>query len=412
MEQVYERCCGLDVHKDTVVACLRVPGEGVRRHQEVRTFGTTTAELLALADWLTEHRCTHAAMESTGIYWKPVFNLLESVCEVMLVNARHIKAVPGRKTDVKDCEWIAELLEHGLLRSSFIPPEPIRELRDLTRYRKTLIQQRASEVNRVQKFLETANIKLGSVATDVLGVSGRAMLEALIAGERDATKLAKLAKGTLRKKHQALVAALAGRFTQHHAFLLGQILAHLDELDQHIAQCDLKVDEYVRPFVRELELLDTIPGVGRRTAEAIVAEVGTDMSRFPSAAHLASWAALCPGNHESAGKRRGGKTRRGNHWRRTALIECSLAATRSRDTYLSSLYSRIARRRGGKKAAVAVAHSILLAVWHILHDGVPYQELGASHFDRLNAERLARHYVRRLQELGLEVTVQPAGEAA
>src|SRR5436309_858489 len=261
---------------------------------------------------------------------------------------------------LKDCEWIAELLEHGLLRSSFIPPEPIRQLRDLTRYRKTLIQQRASEVNRVQKFLETADLKLGSVATDVLGVSGRAMLEALIAGERDATKLAKLAQGTLRNKRLALVAALAGRFPQHHAFLLGQILAHIDELDQHIARCDLKVDEYVRPFVREIELLDTIPGVGRRTAEAIVAEIGIDMSRFPSAAHLASWAALGPGNHESAGKRRGGKTRRGNHWLRTALIECSLAATRSRDTYLSSLYSRIARRRGGKKAAVAVAHNILI----------------------------------------------------
>ena len=412
MERVYERCCGLDVHKDTVVACLRVPGAGRRRQTVVRTFGTTTGELLALADWLLANRCSHAAMESTGIYWKPVFNLLESVCEVMVVNARHIKAVPGRKTDVKDCEWIAELLEHGLLRGSFIPPEPIRDLRDVTRYRKTLVQQRAAEVNRVQKLLETANIKLGSVATDVLGVSGRAMLEALIAGERDPARLAELARGTLRNKRRALAAALSGRFTRHHAFLLGQILAHIDELDRHIAQCGLQVDEYVRPFSREVDLLDTIPGVGRQAAEAIVAEVGTDMSRFPSAAHLASWAALCPGNHESAGKRRSGKTRSGNRWLRMVLIECALAAARRRDTYLASLHSRIARRRGGKKAAVAVAHNILIAVWHILHQGVPYRELGASHFDRLNTERLTRHYLRRLAELGVKATIQSVTEAA
>src|SRR2546425_2205198 len=251
MERVHERCCGLDVHKETVVACLRTPGERGRRKVEVRTFGTTTPELLTLGDWLIEHRCSHAAMESTGVYWKPVFNLLESVCEVLLVNARHIKMVPGRKTDVKDCEWIAELLELGLLKSSFIPPEPIRDLRDVTRYRKTLIQQRAAEANRVQKLLEDANIKLGSVATDVLGVSGRAMLSALIAGERDGARLAALARGVLRKKARALTAALTGRFTAHHGFLLGQILAHIEEIERHIAACDLRVEEQLRPFASE-----------------------------------------------------------------------------------------------------------------------------------------------------------------
>jgi len=412
MERVYERCCGLDVHKATVVACLRVPGERGRRRIEVRTFGTTTTELLALGDWLTEHRCTHVAMESTGVYWKPVFNLLESVCEVLLVNARHIKMVPGRKTDVRDCEWIGELLELGLLRSSFIPPEPIRDLRDVTRYRKTLIQQRAAEANRVQKLLELANIKLGNVATDVLGASGRAMFDALIAGERDGERLARLAKGRLKRKRAALGPALTGRFTQHHAFLLGQLLRHIDELDEHIAQCDRKVDEYLSPFANEAELLQTIPGVGRRTAEVIIAEVGVEMDRFPSAAHLASWAGLCPGNNESAGKRKSGKTRKGNQWLRRALIEAAWSSTRTRDTYLSSLYSRLARRRGAKKAAVAVAHSTLVAVWHILKNHVPYQDLGASHFDKLHTERLTRHYLRRLEDLGLKVTVQPIDEAA
>ncbi len=412
MERVHERCCGLDVHKETVVACLRLPGEHRRRQMQVKTFGTTTPELLALGDWLTEHRCTHVAMESTGVYWKPVFNLLESVCEVLLVNARHIKMVPGRKTDVKDCEWIAELLELGLLKSSFIPPEPIRDLRDVTRYRKTLIQQRAAEANRVQKLLELANIKLGNVATDVLGASGRAMMDALIAGERDAEQLARLARGKLRRKRAVLGPALTGRFTPHHAFLLGQILAHIDELDDHVVQCDRKVDEYLRPFGQEADLLQTIPGIGRRTAEVIIAEVGVEMDRFPSAAHLASWSALCPGNNESAGKRRSGKTRKGNGWLRRALIEAAWSASRTRSTYLASLYSRVARRRGARKAAVAVAHSTLVAVWHILKHHVPYQDLGPSHFDKLHTERLRRHYLRRLEDLGLKVTVEQNTEAA
>ncbi len=412
MERVFERCAAVDVHKETVVTNLRVPGESGQRRSEIRTFGTTTPELLALADWFVEHRVTCVAMESTGVYWRPVFNVLESVCEVMLVNPKHVKMVPGRKTDVKDCEWLGQLLEHGLLRGSFVPPEPIRELRDVTRYRKILIQQRAAEANRVQKLLEGANIKLGNVASDVLGASGWAMLKALVAGQRDAAQLAELAQGALRKKRKALAMALLGRFTAHHAFLLGHLLAHIEELDQHIAQCDQKVDDYLRPFAPELRLLQTIPPVGRRTAEAIIAEVGADMTPFPSAAHLASWAGLCPGNRESAGKRKSGKTRKGSRWLRGALIEASWGATRSRDTYLASLFRRVLRRRGAKKAAVAVAHSMLVAAWHILKNRVPYHELGASHFDTLNTQRLTRYYLSRLEDLGVKVTVPTASEAA
>lgn len=410
MQLLYERCAGLDVHKKTVVASLHEPDGAGGRTRDLRTFGTTTAGLLQLADWLHAHHVTHVAMESTGVYWKPVFNLLESVCEVLLVNPRHVKALPGRKTDIMDCEWLAQLLEHGLLRSSFIPPEPVRELRDLTRYRKTLIQQRAAEVNRVQKLLEGANIKLGDVASNVLGVSGRAMLRALVAGERDGAVLAELARGQLRKKLPQLVPALTGRFTPHHAFLLGQLLTHIEELEQHVAQCDTKIDEQLRPFGSELELLLTAPGIGRRTAETVIAEIGVDMTRFPSGAHLASWAGLCPGNQESAGKRKSGRTRYGNPWLRGALIEAAWGVTRTRDTYLSSLFRRVVRRRGAKKAAVAVAHSLLVAIWHMLNRRVAYHELGANHFDKLNTQRLTRHYVRRLEELGLKVTV--AQEAA
>jgi transposase len=412
MERVHERCGGLDVHKKTVMTCVRVVDEQGKSKKQVRTFGTTTPELLALADWLLENRVTHVAMESTGVYWKPVFYMIENVCEVILVNPGHVRMLPGRKTDIKDCEWLAELLEHGLLRSSFVPPEPIRELRDLTRYRKRLIQQHAAEVNRIHKLLEDANIKLGSVASDVLGVSGRAMLKALIAGECDGAQLAALAKGVLRKKTKPLTAALTGRFSPHHAFLLEQILAHLDELERHIAAFDQQLEEHLRPFAQELELLQTIPGVGQRTAEVIVAEIGNDMSPFPDAAHLASWAGVCPGNRESAGKRKGGKTRKGNRWLRGALIEASWGVSRSRDTYLAALFRRVLRRRGPKKAAVAVAHSILVAAWHILHDRVTYHELGASHFDQLNTQRLTRHYLHRLEELGVKVTVEATPEAA
>lgn len=412
MEVVYERCCGMDVHGKTVVACLRTPGEKGRRRGEVRTFGTTTAELLQLSDWLTEAGCTHVAMESTGVYWRPVHNILEGTFEVLLINAQHIKAVPGRKTDVKDSEWIAELLEHGLLKASFIPPQPIRELRELTRYRKTLIQERARESHRLCKILESANIKLGNVASHVTGVSGRQMLRALAAGERDGAVLAELAKGTLRKKRDALAPALTGRFTEHHGFLVEQILAHIEFLEQAIAGCDARIEVHTRPFATVIEQVTTVPGIARRGAESILAETGTDMSQFPSAAHLASWACICPGNDQSAGKRRSGKTRRGNPWLRAVRIECAWAAARTKGTYLAALYSRIARRRGAKKAIVAVAHSILAAIYHMLRDGTVYHDLGPAHFDSLAQDRLTRYHVRRLEELGHAVTLAPIPEVA
>jgi transposase len=413
MERVYERCAGLDVHARTVVACLRTPGPGGKREQIVRTFGTTTAELLALGDWLLEAGCTHVAMESTGVYWKPVYNILENLCEVLLVNARHIRQVPGRKTDVKDCEWIAQLLEVGLLRKSFIPPLATRQLRDITRYRKTLIQQRAAEVNRLHKLLEDANIKLGQVATDIMGVSGRAMLAALAAGERDGERLAELALGMLRNKHEQLGRALTGRFSEHHGFLLRQLLGHVEELERHIAACDAQVAEYLGPLSEaKVRRLQTIPGVGQRAAEVIVAEVGTDMSQFPTAAHLASWAGMCPGNHQSAGKRLSGRSRKGDPWLRSVLVEAALGAVRSKGTYLSARYRRVARRRGHKKAVIAVGHSILVAAWHLLAKEVKYDELGASHFDQRDTQRLTRYYLLRLKELGLEVAVQALPHAA
>ena len=310
MEVLYRVCCGLDVHKKSVVACLRFPGPKRRRAEEVRTFGTTTRELLRLADWLTAAECTHVAMESTGVYWRPVYQVLEGTFELLLVNAQHVKMVPGRKTDIKDCQWIAQLLEHGLLRSSFVPPAPLRELRELTRYRRQLIEEHTREVNRVQKVLETANIKLGDVASDVFGASGRAMLKALIAGERDAAKLADLARGLLRKKEAQLREALVGRVTDHHIFMLQGLLNHAEFLEQQIALFDARIEEETRPFATALERLDTITGVARRSAEQIVAELGDDMSRFPTSAHAASWTGICPGNNESAGKRKSGKTRK------------------------------------------------------------------------------------------------------
>lgn len=408
MEQIYERCCGLDVHKNRVVACLRMPGPSGRRRSEVHTFGTTTGELLRLADWLTENGCTHAAMESTGVYWKPVFNVLEGVCEILLVNAQHIKAVPGRKTDVRDCEWIAELLEHGLLKPSFIPPEPIRDLRDLTRYRKTLIRERASEINRIQKLLETANIKLASVATDVMGASGRAMLAALVSGQQDPEQLANLAKGTLIAKRGQLVDALRGRFRDHHAFMLRQMLNHVDELERNIKECSARIEECMAPFVMERTLLETITAVGRMTAEVLIAELGVDMTRFPSAAHCASWTGICPGNHESAGKRKSGRVRKGNVWLKTALVEAALAGKKQKNTYFAALGRRITSRRGAKRATLAVAHAILVSAWHILAGGQPYRDLGPNHFDKLAADRLRRYHVRRLRDLGFNVTLQPA----
>ena len=412
MDRWIERCCGLDVHKQTVAACVRVPGAKGRRTQEVRTFGTTTPDLLALQDWLAAHQVTHVAMESTGVFWKPVYYVLEARFTVLLVNAAHIKQVPGRKTDVRDCQWIAELLEHGLLRGSFVPPPVIRDLRELTRYRRTQIQERTRVANRLHKVLQDANVKLSNVTHHVLGVSGRAMLDALVAGTTDPDVLADLARGQLRKKLPALRQALTGRFRAHHAFLLGQILAHLDYLEEAIAAVSAHIEEQLRPFAPQVERLMTIPGVQRRTAETILAEIGTDMAVFPTAGHLASWAGMCPGNDESAGKRRSGKTRKGSKWLRTSLIEAANAAARTKATALGARYRRILPHRGHRKAIVAVGRHILEISHHLLRTDRTYQELGPDYFDRRHAERLQRRCIRQLEQLGLQVTITPASAAA
>ena len=413
MDVILERCAGLDVHQATVTACLRLPGPAGERAQVIQTFGTTTPALLALRDWLVAHQATHVAMESTGVYWKPVYYALEdAVQQVLLVNATHLAKVPGRKTDVQDCAWIAQLLECGLLRGSFVPPPAIRELRDLTRYRKTLIQDRTREVNRLHKLLEDAGLKLATVATDVLGKSGRAMLSALVEGTTDPALLADLARGRLRAKLPALRQALTGRFRDHHAFLLGQLLAHLDYLDETIATLSQAIEAHLAPFAAEAARLQTIPGVKQRTLEAIVAEIGADMRHFPTAGHLASWAGLCPGNHESAGKRRRGRTRKGDRWLKAALVEASLAAIRVKGGALGARYRRICRHAGHNVAIVAVAHAILEIAWHLLTQETTYRELGADYIDRRDKERSARRHVRSLEQLGYRVTVEPASIAA
>lgn len=408
MDRQLERCCGLDVHKDTIAACVRIGGPSGRAAQHVQTFRTTTADLLVLRDWLAAHGVTHVAMESTGVYWKPVYYALESDFTCLLVNAAHIKQVPGRKTDVHDCVWIAQLLEHGLLRGSFVPPVPIRELRDLTRYRKGLIHDRTRVANRLHKTLEDAGVKLASVASDILGVSGRAMLEALAHGTTDPEILAQLARGRLRGKLPALRAALAGRFRSHHAFLVAQLLAHLEYIDEAIATLSTEIESRLAPFADQLTRLDSIPGINRRTAEVIIAEVGVDMSVFPSAAHLASWAALCPGNNESAGKHKSGKTRKGNRWLRNALIEAAAGASRAKDSALQARFRRVLRRRGPKKAVVALAHALLRIAYHVLADGTTYRELGADYSDRRHTQRLTRRAIRLLEGQGYRVTLEPA----
>jgi transposase len=366
MQVIYERCAGLDVHKKTVVACVVTPAG-----QETRTFATMTADLLALADWLLACGCTHVAIESTGDYWKPVFNILEGTCEVILVNAQHVKAVPGRKTDVKDAAWLAELLQHGLLRASFIPPVAQRELRDLTRDRSTFIRERVTLINRVQKLLEDANIKLAAVASDIMGVSGRAILAALIAGHTEPHTLAELAKGRLRSKREPLAKAWEGRVKPHHRFGLTALLCQIDGLDDTIARFDAQSQAICGPFEKAVGLLDTIPGIARHTAEMIVAEIGTDMSRFPRADHLASWAGVAPGNYESAGKRASGKTRKGNRFLRTTLVQAAHAAARTKGTDLSAQYRRLAARRGKKRAMLALAHSMLLMAYYMIQRQEP-----------------------------------------
>jgi transposase len=410
MDTLYPRCAGIDVHKSNVVVCVRC------RHrrklvEEVRTFSTMTADLLTLADWLTEQGVTHVAMESTGVYWKPVFNLLEGSVHVILVNAEHIKQVPGRKTDVKDCQWIAQLLQHGLLKASFVPPQPTRELRDLTRQRTQLIQERSAAVNRIQKVLEDANIKLAGVATDVLGASGRDMLEALIRGETDAEKLADLARKRLRAKIPQLQQALQGRVTEHHRFLLRMHLDHITHLEELIGRLGARVEEALVPFAEAEQRLQSIPGVSQRVAETVLAEIGTNMDQFPSAGHLASWAGMCSGNNESAGKRRSGRTTKGNRWLKRILVQAAWAASHTKGTYLAAQYRRLAKRRGRKRALVAVGHTLLVIIYHVLKRGTTYAELGADFLDRQEPERLTRQLVKRLEALGHKVTLEPT-EAA
>jgi transposase len=375
MDLIHPCCAGLDVHKKTVVACARRAGPDGQVSRRVLTFGTMTADLIALADWLDAEGVTHVAMESTGVYWKPVFHLLEGRFEVLLANAHHIKNVPGRKTDVKDAEWVAQLLQYGLLSPSFIPPPPIRELRDLTRQRAQLVRERAAAANRVQKVLEDANIKLAGVATDVLGASGRAMLAAIVGGAEDPAALAALARGSLRRKAPELTLALRGRVTDHHRFLLRTLLRQVDQLEGLIGEYAARIEEVTTPFAEAAGRLETIPGVGAKAAEVIVAEIGTDMTAFPTAGHLASWAGLCPGNHESAGKRRTGKTTKGSRWLRTTLVQVAWAASHTKATIFSATYRKWAKRMGKKKALVALGHKILVVAYKLLKDRTDYREL-------------------------------------
>ena len=405
MEVLYDRCCGIDVHKRSLTACVLTPGPGGRPAKAVRTFGTMTADLEALAAWLTEAGVTHVAMESTGVYWKPLWNVLEERFSLLLVNAQHVKQVPGRKTDVGDAEWLADLLRHGLLRGSFVPERAERELRELTRYRSSLVRMRTAEVNRLQKTSEGANIKLASVVSDVTGASARAMLEELVAGNADAAVLAELARGSLRRKRAELAQALNGTLSAHQRFLIGQHLTMIDVLDEQIAAVSAEVDERLRPFEGALALLDSIPGIARRTAEVIVAEVGTDMGRFPTAGDLASWAGMCPGNHESAGKRKSGKTRKGSPWLRTALTEAAAAAGRSKETALAGRYQRLLVRRGKKKATVAVGRTILERCHLLLTTGAFYAEPPPPQMNEQRRAAEERRLVRRLEELGHRVTL-------
>lgn len=438
MEVTFTHCAGLDVHKKTVVACCITPGAKGEKQIEVRTFGTMTVDLLALSDWLTSQQITHVAMESTGEFWKPIYNLLEGNFELLVVNAKHIKNVPGRKTDVKDAEWIAELLRHGLVRGSFIPPQAQRDLRDLTRQRTNLVQDRATVVNRLQKVLEWANIKLSSVATDVTGVSARAMLEAIVQDQVDPAALSELARGRLRKKRDALEQALTGAVRNHHRFMIAQHLMQIDFLDQQIAAFDEQIaaamqdlsqppdepgptqpdasqvvvtppEDTTAPLTWEaaVALLDTIPGVGPRAAEMILAEIGLDMSRFPSEAHLSSWAKVSSGNNESAGKRYSGAIGHGNRWLRTVLVQVAWAAVKVKKSYLSSFYHRLAARRGAKRAIIAVAHRMLIAIYHMLKKHEPYKDLGATYLDERNKPKVVSRMKHRIEQLGYRVTIEP-----
>ncbi|WP_033329009.1 IS110 family transposase [Streptomyces yerevanensis] len=409
MDVVHERCAGIDISKADVKVCVRVPGPGKRRRKEIRTFSTMTRDLLAMRDWLLAEQITVVGMEATGSYWKPVFYLLEDALECWLLNARHMKNVPGRKTDVADSEWLCKMVEHGLVRPSFVPPRPIRQLRDLTRYRTEVIRERTREAQRLEKLLEDAGIKLSAVVSDLLGKSARAMLEALIAGERDPKALAELAKASMRAKRQTLAQALTGQFTDHHAFLARTMLDRIDAVTATEARLSEEITCQLAPFRRPIELLTTIPGVSTRAAEMILAEIGADMTRFPSAAHLASWAGMCPGNHESAGKHTSGKSRPSDPWLKNALGLAATAAARSKDSYLASRYKRIAIRRGKKRALVALGHTILTSIWHMLTNDAEYRDLGADYFlQRTGRARQTRRLVSQLNMLGYQVSLQSA----
>jgi len=411
MELIYPRCCGLDVHKASITACVLV-AEGKTRQRFQRRFGTMTADILELATWASEFGVTHVAMESTGVYWKPIWNLLEGKFELLLVNAAHIKNVPGRKTDMRDCEWIAQLLQHGLLRGSFVPDRRIRELRDLNRQRVALIGERNRVANRVQKVLEDANIKLASVASDTLGLSGRTMLEALIAGEQDPHRLAGLARGLLKRKTDALRMALDGKVNEHHRFCLKQLLAQYDFINRQILELDEEIGRRSDSMGDAIGWLDTIPGVDVVAARALLAEIGTNMEQFPTAKHCASWAGLCPGNEESAGKRLNSRTRKGSPWLRRVLVQTAWAASHAKDTYLRSQFHRLAARRGKKRALVAVAHTILVIAWHLLKGCCTYQDLGGDYFEKLYQETLQRSLVRRLERMGHRVILIQQAETA
>jgi transposase len=446
VEVVYQRCCGLDVHKKVIIACLIILAADGKRRKQIRTFGTTTQALLELLDWLKAAGCTHVGMEATGVYWKPIYNLLEGHFELVVANARHIKAVPGHKTDVHDAQWIASLLQHGLLKASFVPSSEQRELRELTRYRTTLVEERARIVNRLQKTLEDTNLKLGDVVSDITGKSAQAILRGLLAGETDPKVLADLARGRLKAKRAALEEALVGTIKPHHHFLLTEHLDHIHRLDQSIERVGAEIEARMGPLLppepeedsgkqpeaeqtaseqqtepatkeplslaQAMVLLCSIPGISQRAAEGILAEIGVNMDRFQSAKHLASWAGMCPGNHESAGKRTSGRTTKGSPWLRKLLVQAALAAGRTKNTYLSAQYGRLAARRGKKRAAIAVGHTILVIIFHVLQDQKPYEELGGNFFDQRERQAVEKRLVQRLEKLGYDVSLQPAAHAA
>jgi len=447
METIVKRCAGLDIHKKSIMVCVLIVAASGKVEKFVREFGTMTCDLLSLSDWLEESEVTNVAMESTGVYWKPVYNILEDRFKVLLCNARHIKQVPGRKSDVKDCEWIAQLLQHGLLRGSYIPSRAQRDLRDLTRHRSQLVSEKTRVSNRIEKILEDANVKLASVASETLGVSGREMIYALISGEQDSTKLAVLARRRLRAKIPELIKALEGRVTEHHRFMLGKLMRHLNFLEEEIEELELRIErlvfsqelspkdpenrtgadncektdknsevkESVPPpytFSKAASELSQIPGIEQISAQAILAETGTDMSQFPSDKHFSSWARLCPGNNESAGKHKSTKTGKANRWLRSVLTQCAWAAARSKDTYFSSQYKQIAKRRGKKRAIVAVSHTMLTILYHMLKYHRAYVDLGGDYFDKINPKKKQHYHIKRLEELGLKVTVEPLSVAA